>query len=174
MNIKNELIEIKHHFLKWVVVFFVVTVLFFAVPVSFPNQEQSSDSFLIKSSQEDKKSLASHFFIKIKKDLLQSNVELISTSPIAIFIVQIKIAGLLAFLLTLPYLLYCFFMYLTPALLSREKKVFFLTSFSFAMLFLTGVIFSYVFLVPQMFRALLGFSQSFELTPYLAVDEFIS
>lgn len=171
MNIKAELFELKKHFFMWFVVFIFVAIVLLILPVSFKTVGQVQVPVLSKSATQ---SVSAQFFIKIKSDLLPTNVELISMSPIAVFITQIKISVLGSFLMTLPYLFYALFRYLSPALFAQEKKIFFVLIVSLAGLFSLGVIFSYLFLIAPMFTTLLTFTEKLGLKPYLAVDEFIS
>jgi len=112
-------------------------------------------------------------FLKIKQDLLPVNVQLITMNPMSAFVSQILFSMLLGFLLTIPVFIYNIVMYLQPALLPREKKVVFWSLIPFVILFFSGCLFSYVYLIPATFKVLYPFATVMGAQPLFSLDEFI-
>ena len=119
-------------------------------------------------------SIASLFFLRIKQDLLPQGVELISISPISVFLVQLKIAALGSLIILFPFFLYSLIRYLSPALLYREKLRVVMWSFAAAVLFFFGALFAYSFLVLQVFQVFFSFNTDMHVASFLAIDEFVS
>lgn len=172
MNIRRELHDIKSNFLKWFFTFIIVSVLLFSVGFSYTTI--NGISFPFPSLASTSHSLSALFFIQAKHDLLPPSVILITTSPISVFLVQFEIAFLGGFLLTLPYLLYSVFRYLSPALFPREKKMLLYSITILTILFFGGAFFAYRFLILSMFTMLLSFNLSLDVAQYLSIDEFMS
>lgn len=118
-------------------------------------------------------SLAVQVFNKIRIDLLPSNVQLITTNPITAFSSQVSLSIFLAFIFTLPLLLYKIILYLHPALLPREKKAVIWSLVPSVLLFISGCIFSYYFIIPQTFKVLYPFATSMGVAPFFSIEEFI-
>lgn len=171
--IRKELFELRRSFLPWFLVFIIVTGLItsYKVPVMHVRHEQTK---YVVFSEHEKQTLVAQFFSQTKKDLLPKGVELISTSPITVFLVQIKMALLIAFALTSPYLFFSLMTYISPALRKKEKRILLIAAFLASLLFISGIIFAYMFLVQSMFSVLLSFNTDLEVKPYLLVDEFMS
>lgn len=168
MNFKEEIQHVKRSFLVWLVLFFIVIVLFCTVGITFVDIQGYTVPFPSTSH-----SLVTQFFAKAKHDLLPLGAQLISTSPITVFLVQMKIAVLGSFMLLSPYLLYSIIGYLSPALFPRERRRLFFLIISSTVLFFLGMLFAYHFLVRLMFGIFLSFNLDMAVTPYLAVDEFM-
>src|SRR5690349_14103270 len=103
-------------------------------------------------------SLTIQVFNKITHDLLPSNVQLIATNPMSAFTSQVYLSVLLGFLLTIPYFIYKMIIYLNPALLPREKKLVAWSLLAFIVLFVSGCMFSYIFIIPETFKILYPFT----------------
>jgi sec-independent protein translocase protein TatC len=119
-------------------------------------------------------SIASLFFLKVKQDLLPQGVDLISISPISVFLVQIKIAALGGLILLFPFYLYSLIRYLSPALHYKEKIRVVMWSLFAAILFFFGVLFAYKFLILQVFQVFFSFNKDMNVSSFLAIDEFIN
>lgn len=110
----------------------------------------------------------------IQKNLLPSGVQLIVTNPLSAFLAQITISLLLAFILTLPFLLYKIIGYLFPALFEKEKKAIIWTLFPSTFLFFAGCLFAYFLLIPSIFRVLYPYATVIGAIPFFSVQEFIT
>lgn len=118
-------------------------------------------------------SFSVQIFNKIRHDLLPPGVQLITTNPMSGFAAQISLSLLLSFLLTTPFLIYKIITYIHPALLPREKKAVFWSLLPTAILFFSGCMFSYYFLIPATFKVLYPFATAMGAIPFFSVDEFI-
>src|SRR5690349_17658421 len=103
-------------------------------------------------------SLTIQVFNRITHDLLPANVQLIATNPMSAFTSQVYLSVLLGFLITIPYLIYKMIIYLNPALLPREKKLVAWSLLAFIVLFVSGCMFSYIFIIPETFKILYPFT----------------
>jgi sec-independent protein translocase protein TatC len=84
---------------------------------------------------------------KIQNDLILGKVILISLSPLEYFYTQMKIAFVVAVVLSSPFMLYHIFLFVKPAL-SKTKRIGFTYILpSFFLLFIIGVIFCYEFIL---------------------------
>lgn len=166
----QEIREIKNIAVSSLLLLFLCTVFFFV----FGLREVSvagHDIVLPLPSTAD--SLALQVFMRMKQDLVPDSVQLIVTSPTTGFVSQVTIAFLLASFLSLPYLLFRVLLYLTPALRPIERKFIFFITIPAVLLFVSGAVFAYVFLVPSVFQVLYSFVLPGTALSFLAVDEFI-
>lgn len=81
---------------------------------------------------------------------------MIATDVIAPFFVPVKVALMVAFLLTLPHTLYQIWAFVAPGLYRHEKRLVFPLLFSSVLLFFIGMAFAYYFVFPMIFRFLAG------------------
>lgn len=102
----------------------------------------------------------------VRAEYPQIKVDLVTTSPMAVFSVIISMCVIGAFILSLPFFLFFLGQFIAPALTRREMKVLLPTAFSAMLLFLAGAAFSYFFLVTSTIRVslelneLLGFTSN--------------
>lgn len=152
-------------------------ILLFGKPFLLPFPSVNSISLLlgrsINSPLVPEHSLTIQVFNRIKLDLLPANVQLIATNPINAFVSQIYLSIILGFLLTVPFLIYKIIVYLHPALLGREKKVLIWSLLSFIILFFSGSLFAYFFIIPETFKILYPFTTSMGVVPFFSIHEFI-
>ncbi len=174
MNLSEELTQIKRHFLVWILLLLTITIISCSVKFQFPEIKTTKEESGQFADKRERKTVVAYFFTKAKEDLLPSKAELISTSPITVFLVQIKIGLLASFVILLPYLFYSFISYLSPALFPREKRRLILLVLFSSLLFVSGIVFAYSFLIKSMFSVLLAFNDDFLVQSFLPVDEFIS
>lgn len=118
-------------------------------------------------------SFATQLFNYMTTDLIPEGVTLIVTNPLTAFIAQIKIALLLAFIFTLPFLLYRLIQYFSPALYMKEKVSVLKVALPSALLFTLGVAFSYLVLIPPTFTLLYAYTDNISAVPFFTVNEFI-
>ena len=82
------------------------------------------------------------------------NLTTIAITPIAPFLVPMKLTLLLAFLIALPYLLYQLWSFVAPGLYKHEKRLVYPLLASSVFLFYLGIAFVYFILLPMMFTIL--------------------
>lgn len=119
-------------------------------------------------------SISALFFKKIQGDLLIKGMELIVINPLDALWTQIRISLFLAFVLTLPFLLYKIASYLSPALRKKEKRAILKALVPSMILFVGGCLFAYFFLIPTTFKFLYPYVLAIEAKPFFAVNQFVS
>lgn len=124
--------------------------------VPFP----SSDSFSVR------------FFNQIREDLLPAGVLLVTTNPMSAFVAQIWSSMLLGFFITTPIFFHKLIMYLRPALLPHEKKAVAWSVLPIVVLFISGSLFSYFFLIPATFKVLYPYAAHIGAVQFFSIDEF--
>jgi sec-independent protein translocase protein TatC len=170
MNYREEVREVKRRLFLSFFLLIAVACLLCGVGVSYINFGGVQVPVPSVSSQ----TLVSLFFVRAKLDLLPPEIVVISTSPITVFLMKIKIALLGSLVINLPYLLFSFVRYLSPALLPKERRrLRYMVVASTGLCFL-GMFFAYHFLVRSMFAILFSFNFDSAVTQYLAIDEFVS
>lgn len=140
--------------LYWIFVLFLFSFLFF-IPI-FSNR-----------------SITTLVFRNISERLLPPNVEFVVTDPLSAFVSHLTISITLAFLVTFPFLLYGIMSYLSPVLSKIERTKIFKVLVPSTLLFISGCIFAYYFIIPITFKLLYEFAVSIEATQFFLVNEFI-
>lgn len=79
---------------------------------------------------------------------------MISIDPVAPFLVPMKLALMVAFLITLPYLFYQLWSFVAPGLYKHEKRLIYPLLGSSVFLFYLGIFFVYFILLPMMFTVI--------------------
>ncbi|MGB3988885.1 MAG: twin-arginine translocase subunit TatC [Minisyncoccales bacterium] len=156
--------------LNWVYTFLTATVIAFAFGVEnilIFGKELTVPFFSYRS-------FAVIFFDKISRDLLPEGVELIVTGPMEAFWAQVGISFFLAFIATLPVLLFCVLKFLFPAFTSAEKRTTFKVLIPSIILFFSGAIFSYYYLIPATIDILYLFVFNIGAASFFSVKEFVS
>ena len=101
------------------------------------------------------------------------NVELIYTEMTEMLGVFIKVNLLLAFVLALPYIVYQFIMFVSPALTRTEKRYVYVLLPSIFILFIIGALFAYYVLLPRGMNFLLTFNTDIA-KPMIKIGDYIS
>ncbi len=83
---------------------------------------------------------------------------LVVQSPTELVMITLEIGFITGLVLASPVLIWQLWAFLSPALYAREKKAIVPALFAGMLLFLTGAILSFIFLVPSALRVLLGFT----------------
>lgn len=170
MALLEEFKEFGKGIFSWFCLFFGFTLFFFLF--SLKEIEFLGRNFLLPLPGFP--SFSAQFFSKINADFLPSGVELIVTNPLSAFSAQIMISLLLAFVLTLPFFLYKIIGYLSPSLFEKEKKAALKILFPSLILFFSGFLFAYFFLIPATFKTLYQFASAIGATSFFSVNEFVS
>lgn len=113
-------------------------------------------------------------FKKIERDFLPSGVQLIVTNPWSGFVAQLEIVLVIAFIFTLPYLLYKIIKYSSPALFKHERKVILKSAFFCTGLFVLGCLFAYYYMIPLTFKFMYPFATSLGIITFFALDAFMA
>ena len=119
-------------------------------------------------------SISSLFFKKIQADLLIKEIELITINPLDALWAQMGIALFLAFIITLPILLYKVASYFSSALQKKEKRIILKIVIPCTILFIMGCAFAYFLLIPTTFKFLYTYVLAIEVKPFFAISQFIS
>jgi sec-independent protein translocase protein TatC len=95
--------------------------------------------------------------------------KLIVTSPTEPVMIVLKLGFLVGLVLASPVILWQLWAFLAPALYEREKRALVPSLFVGLILFLTGAVLAYHFVVPQALRVLFSF-QSEAISPFITYD----
>jgi sec-independent protein translocase protein TatC len=166
----EELKEIKKRFFPWFYFFIFLSIFFFGF--GFKKVSLFGKEFLFPLPTTN--SISAQFFLKIQKDLLPENVQLVVLSPISAFLTQITFSFLLAFIFTFPYFIFQIFSYILPALRENEKVYIFKILIPSSFLFLLGCFFSYFLFIPLTFKILYSFSFILKVTPFFELENFLT
>lgn len=118
-------------------------------------------------------SFSVQIFNVIRHNVLPSNVQLIATNPMNAFASQVLFSLLLGLFITAPLLVYKIVVYLYPALLPREKRLVVWSLIPLILLFFSGSLFSYFFLIPTTFTVLYPFATVMGAASFFSLNEFI-
>src|SRR5919112_2570895 len=97
--------------------------------------------------------------------------KLIVTSPTEPVMIVLKLGFLVGLVLASPIILWQLWAFLAPALYEREKKALVPSLFIGLLLFLTGAVLAYLFVVPQALRVLFSF-QTEAIAPFITYDAY--
>ena len=84
--------------------------------------------------------------------------QMIVTDVVGVFMVPVKVAALVAFLIALPYVLYQMWAFVAPGLYAHEKRLVLPLVISSTLLFLCGMAFAYFLIFPLAFKVLASFA----------------
>jgi sec-independent protein translocase protein TatC len=104
---------------------------------------------------------------------LPPDTHMIATGVITPFMVPMKVAALVAFMVALPYVLYQAWAFIAPGLYEHEKQLAVPIVFASTVLFLLGVAFCYYFVFGQVFSFIHGFAPK-SITPAPDIDAYFS
>ena len=106
------------------------------------------------------------WFAKPMLEQLPAGGEMIATGIISPFIVPLKVTLLVAFCITLPYVLYQVWRFVAPGLYKREKRLVLPIIVSSTLLFYAGMAFAYFLLLKIVFSFIVSFAPaSIEIMP---------
>jgi sec-independent protein translocase protein TatC len=104
---------------------------------------------------------------------LPEGAKMIATGVITPFMVPMKVAALVAFLVALPYVLYQAWAFVAPGLYEHEKKLAVPIIVASTLLFLLGVAFCYYFVFGRVFAFIHGFAPK-SITPAPDIEAYFS
>lgn len=93
-------------------------------------------------------------------------------SPTAAFLIKFKIALLLGFLIASPILISQLWLFVSPGLYGKEKKMILPLILMTTLLFLCGVFFCFYIAIPFAFKFLIGLQTDF-LKPMISIDSYM-
>lgn len=83
---------------------------------------------------------------------LPSGGQMIATDVVGVFLVPMKVTIMVAFLITLPYVLFQVWAFVAPGLYQHEKRLVLPLVFSSVLLFFIGMAFAYFLVFPTVFK----------------------
>lgn len=97
-----------------------------------------------------------HFLADPLLRLLPPGSSMIATEVASPFFAPFKLAGIVAFVIALPWVLYQVWAFVAPGLYRNERKLVLPLLASSTLLFYAGVAFAYFFVLPRIFHFLIG------------------
>ena len=170
MTYLDELREWGRHFSHWAILILFFSLFFF----SFGLKQFAIFGQVILVPVPASQSFSVLFFEIVKNDLVPEGVSFIVTNPASAFTSQALISVLLALVFSVPYILYTLIRYLSPALFVREQKAIIGVIVPSVLLFVSGMLFAYFFIIPPTFSFLYDFAPRIGAIPLFSVNEFIS
>jgi Twin arginine targeting (Tat) protein translocase TatC len=104
---------------------------------------------------------------------LPEGSKMIATGVVTPFLVPMKVTGLVAFVLALPYVLYQVWAFIAPGLYSHEKKFGLPLVVASTLLFLLGMAFCYFFVFGKVFAFINEFAPK-SITPAPDIENYLS
>jgi sec-independent protein translocase protein TatC len=104
---------------------------------------------------------------------LPEGTKMIATGVITPFMVPMKVAAMVAFIVALPYVLYQAWAFVAPGLYEHEKKLALPIIVASTLLFLLGIAFCYYFVFGQVFSFIHGFAPK-SITPAPDIEAYFS
>ena len=114
-----------------------------------------------------------HFVVAPLRSQLQANMPMIFISLPEVFFARLKISFVVALFATSPYLLYQIWSFVAPGLYQHERKVFLIFLVGSIVLFVSGGVFAYAFVMPMVFKFFLGFASP-DLLAYPTMQLYVS
>lgn len=117
------------------------------------------------------------FYLTDKYLLLLINVspgiQLVYTEVTEMLGTYLKFSLLIAFIITLPFIVYQLVMFIRPALTKRERRYLYALLPSIFILFLTGAVFAYIVLLPPAINFLLTFHTDIAI-PMIKIGNYVT
>ncbi len=117
--------------------------------------------------------LACNFTGPILAFLTRGVGKLIFTSPQEAFMTNVQIALLVGVFVSLPYITYQIWQFVSEGLKDNEKKYVYISAPISAFLFILGALFGFYVVVPIMMNFFMGFATE-SLTPMISISKYIS
>lgn len=104
---------------------------------------------------------------------LPTGAKMVAIGVITPFMVPLKITGMVAFVLALPFVLYQAWAFIAPGLYAHERRLGIPLIVSSTLLFLLGMSFCYFFVFGQVFKFIAGFAPK-SITPAPDIEAYLS
>jgi len=132
----------------------------------------SDPAQILKLNFSDYRPLISSILEFIQESLLPGGVDLIAFNWLDPFYIYFLVAFIIAFLVTLPYLSWEMYKFITPALYEHERKGIFTFVFVVVLLFGVGAAYAWFLLLPTTFSVLHNFVNQSRVLPFFSVKDF--
>lgn len=166
----EEIKKFKDLIVTWLALFIGVGIFFFF----FGTAPATFFGHLIHIPLPTDVSFAAQFFRMMEDTILPPGVTLVALGPLSALNTQTIVAFMLSFLVTFPYLLYRLVRYISPALHSNERKAFLTVLVPAVILFFSGALFSYKFVIPPTFKALYSYTAATGVVSIFSMEAFVS
>jgi len=113
------------------------------------------------------------FMVAPLKSQLQADLPMIFISLPEVFFARLKVSFVVALFATSPYTLYQIWGFVAPGLYQNERKIFLIFLLGSIILFVSGGIFAYAFVMPLAFKFFLGFASP-DLVAYPTLQLYVS
>lgn len=104
---------------------------------------------------------------------LPEGTKMVAIGVITPFMVPLKVTGMVAFVVALPFILYQAWAFIAPGLYAHEKRLGIPLIFSSTVLFLAGMAFCYYFVFGQVFSFIASFAPK-SITPAPDIEAYLS
>ncbi len=132
----------------------------------------SDPAQILKLNFSDYRPLISSILEFIQESLLPGGVDLIAFNWLDPFYIYFLVSFIVAFLVTLPYLSWELYKFITPALYEHERKGVFTFVFVVVLLFGVGAAYAWFLLLPTTFSVLFNFVSQSRVLPFFSVKDF--
>ncbi|MCC2630433.1 MAG: Sec-independent protein translocase subunit TatC [Candidatus Paceibacter sp.] len=168
--ILSELKKLIWSITHWIIALIVIATFFF---ITGPKTIHFKGRELLVPSIQDR-TFTVEVLSKMQSDLIPQNVDLIVTSPLDAFLVEIQISLFLSFCLCLPIFLYGVLRYVHPALKEHERGGLYKIIVPSVVLFIGGCLFAYLLLLPATIKILYSYTTHINVVPFFLLFDFIS
>lgn len=169
-ELHQQFVMFFHAVRSWLILYLLMTLLLFSGGVGEYTWFGKTGYFFSFSGE----SFAALLFKQLVTDIAPAAVPIIVTSPLTAFVLQVKLALLSAFILTLPMLLYTIGSFVAPALYRRERLILVTLVGCASGLFLAGAVFAYTFIAPVTLQVLYEFTAPIGVTALLSSDSLVA
>jgi sec-independent protein translocase protein TatC len=114
------------------------------------------------------------FFLRIKQDLLPTELELFPNRLIDPILINVQISLYLGIFMSTPLIYYQVGRFVGPGLYENERRALTLVTIPATLLFIIGCLFSYFVLTPFLIDFMYGYMESMEMYPIVSIGDFIN
>lgn len=162
----DHLEELAQRLRRIVVVVFLATVLFTAIPSDLDKA--------LRLDFEGYTPLASTLISFIQDSMLPEGVILIAFNWLDTFSIYVMMSVIMGIIMTLPYTMYHLFKFISPALYADERRTVYTFVAVATTLFIVGVAYAWVILLPTTFTMLYRFVYASRVMPMYSVADFFN
>ena len=113
-------------------------------------------------------------FLRVKADLLPSNLSLFPVRLIDPILINVQISLFLGIVCSTPNIYYQIGKFVGPALYAHEKRMLWLVTIPATALFILGCLFSYFIITPFMIDFMYMYIEGMETLPMVSIGDFVS
>jgi sec-independent protein translocase protein TatC len=166
LSIWDHLEELATRLRRAVVVIVIATVVIISAP-SDPRE-------ILRLNLSGYRPLISAVLEFIQESLLPEGVNLIAFNWLDTFYIYFMVAFVLGMIVTMPYLAYELYHFISPALYAHEKRSMYTFVAVVTVLFTAGVVYAWLFLLPTTFTVLYNFVFQSRVLPFFSIKDFYS